>query len=92
VLFQIVKPERITSSVAITTEIKKLLPEEGTKWLFMLATVKCDVNDRLDMDVVLVDADGFAISWGRPSLRSASWAGNQCSEVALYVDNEMRLG
>ena len=47
----------IISTTAITTEIKRLLPEEGTKWLFMRVTTKSLVNGRMDYDIVLTDGD-----------------------------------
>ena len=48
-------PPWIISTITITIEIKRLLPEEGTKWLFLRATTKSLLNNRMDYDIVLTD-------------------------------------
>ena len=47
----------IASTTAVTTEIKRLLPKEGTKWLFMRVTTKSLIDGRMDYDIVLTDGD-----------------------------------
>ena len=48
----------VISTIAVSTEIKRLLPMEGTKWLFMRVTTRSLLNDRMDYDVVLIDEHG----------------------------------
>lgn len=55
-------PPWVISTIAITTEVKKLLPEEGTKWLFMRVTTKSLLNNRMDYDIVLMDKDSELIA------------------------------
>ena len=47
----------IMSTISIGTEIKRLLPEEGTKWLFMRVTTKCILNGRMDYEIVMTDKE-----------------------------------
>lgn len=49
-------------TVAITTEIKRLLPEEGRKWLFLRLVSKAILNDRTDYDIVVHDQQGNLIA------------------------------
>lgn len=51
----------IVSTIAISTEVKRLLPKD-TKWLFMRVTTKSLLNDRMDYDVVLTDENGELIA------------------------------
>ena len=52
----------IISTTTIATEVKRLLPEEGVKWLFLRATTRMLLNDRMDYDVVLLDEHGLLIA------------------------------
>ena len=52
----------IISTIAITTEVKKLLPEEGTRWLFMRVTAKGLSNDRMDHEIILMDEKGELVA------------------------------
>ena len=45
----------IISTVSTSTEMKRLLPKEGCKWLFMRSTVKTIIDSRMDLDIVLFD-------------------------------------
>ena len=47
----------INSTITIGTEIKRLLPEEGAKWLFMRVTTKSILNDRMDYEIVMMDRE-----------------------------------
>ena len=51
----------IVSTIAISTEVKRLLPKE-TKLLFMRVTTKSLLNDRMDYDIVLTDENGELIA------------------------------
>nr|POE79716.1 hypothetical protein CFP56_07781 [Quercus suber] len=54
--------EWVSSSVSISTEIQKLLPEQGTKWLFMRAiSIKLD-NNRLSEQVYVLDVKGDLVA------------------------------
>jgi Thioesterase-like superfamily len=55
-------PPWIISTIAITTEVKRLLPKEGTKWLFMRVTTKSLLNNRMDYDIVLMDQNSELIA------------------------------
>ena len=44
------------ATITITTEIKRLLPPGGTKWLFMRITTRSILNDRLDYGIVILDS------------------------------------
>lgn len=52
----------IMSTMSITTEIKKLLKPEGEKWLFMRATTKHLQNQRMDLEIILMDAAGELVA------------------------------
>jgi hypothetical protein len=52
----------IISTMTIATEIKKLLPEDGVKWLFMRVTVKSLKNDRMDYDIDMLDEYGDLVA------------------------------
>lgn len=43
----------IISTVSTSTEVKRLLPEEGCKCLFMRNTVKNIIDSRMDLEIVL---------------------------------------
>jgi len=45
----------IISTVSTSTELKRLLPKEGCKWLFMRNTVKTIIDSRMDLEIVLLD-------------------------------------
>jgi hypothetical protein len=45
----------IISTVSISTEVKRLLPKEGCKWLFMRSTVKDIIDNRMDLEIVLMN-------------------------------------
>jgi len=44
----------IISTISTSTDVKKLLPKEGCKWLFMRSTFKSIVDSRMDLDIVLL--------------------------------------
>ncbi|KAH8648134.1 thioesterase-like superfamily-domain-containing protein [Tricladium varicosporioides] len=44
----------IISTVSTSTEVKRLLPNEGCKWLFMRNTVKNITDSRMDLEIVLM--------------------------------------
>jgi len=44
----------IISTISTSTEVKKLLPKDGCKWLFMRNTVKSIINSRMDLEIVLL--------------------------------------
>ena len=52
----------VVSTMAMTTEIKSLLPEQGTKWLFMRVTTKSLLNDRMDSEIILLDEHGKLVA------------------------------
>ncbi|KUJ13166.1 uncharacterized protein LY89DRAFT_621945 [Mollisia scopiformis] len=45
----------IISTVSTSTELKRLLPKEGCKWLFMRETVKAIIDSRMDLEIVVLD-------------------------------------
>jgi len=45
----------IISTVSTSTEVKRLLPRGGCKWLFMRNTVKSIIDSRMDLEVVLLN-------------------------------------
>ena len=45
----------ITSTSSITTDIKRLLPANECRWLFMRVIIKSVIGSRLSMEVVLLD-------------------------------------
>ena len=52
-----------------TTEVKRQLPEQGAKWLFMRVTTKSLLDDRMDYDVVLADERGELIALSHHVMR-----------------------
>ena len=59
----------IVSTIASTTEVKKQLLEQGTKWLFMRVTTKSLLDDRMDYDIVLTDENGELIALSHHVMR-----------------------
>lgn len=45
----------IGSTLSMSTEIIKPLPEEGVKWLFMRCATKHISNNRMDLEIILMD-------------------------------------
>lgn len=45
----------IISTISTSTEVKRLLTKEGCKWLFMRNGVKSTVNNRMDLEIVLMN-------------------------------------
>ena len=52
----------IVSTSAISTEIIRLLPEEGIKWLFMRCVTRSVLNNRTDYTIDLLDSNGDLIA------------------------------
>lgn len=52
----------IFATVAITTEQIKPVPE-GCKWLFVRASTRTLINDRMNMDVTVLDEDGQLVAF-----------------------------
>lgn len=52
----------IISTLSSTTEVKRLLPKEGCKWLFMRNTVKAIVDGRMDLEIVLMNENGALVA------------------------------
>lgn len=52
----------IMSTIAVTTEVKRLLPTEGVRWLFMRVEVKSILNDRLDHHIILTSQEGDLVA------------------------------
>ena len=52
----------IIATIAITTDIKCLLPADGERWLFMRATAKTLINNRMDTEITLMDAKANVIA------------------------------
>lgn len=50
-------PQHMYPTVSISLEIKKVLPPEGVKWLFMRARAKEIKNGRMDAEIVILDED-----------------------------------
>lgn len=45
----------ILSTISSSTEVKRLLPVEGCKWLFMRNTIKDIIDNRMDLEIVLLN-------------------------------------
>jgi hypothetical protein len=45
----------IISTISTSTKVKRLLPKEGCKWLFMRNGVKSIINNRMDLEIVLLN-------------------------------------
>ena len=50
------------ASINITTDIKGLIPKKGTKWLFMRSVTTGICDDRMDIDIHLLDTSGDLIA------------------------------
>lgn len=49
-------------TLLLNLEVKKVLPEEGLKWLFSRVQAKQIRNGRYDLEVVLMDAEGELVA------------------------------
>ena len=54
----------IISTMAIATEIKNLLPDEGVKRMFMMVTAKSLKDSRMDLDITMLDEGGELMALG----------------------------
>lgn len=48
--------------MVLNLEIKKLLPPEGVEWLFVRVRAKVIRNGRMDLEVVVMDAEGDVVA------------------------------
>ncbi|KAK2628149.1 hypothetical protein QTJ16_002795 [Diplocarpon rosae] len=49
-------------TVLLNLDVKKALPEEGVEWLFSRTTTKQIKNGRMDLEIVVLDADGEIVA------------------------------
>lgn len=52
-------------SQTMSLEIKKLLPPEGVKWLYLRTVARQIINGRLSMDVIIMDEHGDLVATGQ---------------------------
>ena len=46
----------------LNLDFKKSIPDEGLEWLFVRVAAKQIKNGRMDLDVIIMDADGEIIA------------------------------
>ena len=49
-------------TILLNLEIKKVFPPEGVEWLFVRVRAKQIKNGRMDLEVVIMDADGDLVA------------------------------
>ncbi|PVH88270.1 hypothetical protein DL98DRAFT_508982 [Cadophora sp. DSE1049] len=49
-------------TVLLNLDVKKALPKEGVEWLFSRATAKQVKNGRMDLEIVVLDAEGEIVA------------------------------
>ena len=65
-------------TLVMNIEFKKLLPPEGTEWLFVRCRAKQIKNGRMDLEIVVLDEEGDIVALS--------------SHVALIVSSDRQLG
>ncbi len=73
----------IVSTMAITTEVKRLLPEEGTKWLLLRIISRSLLDDRMDYDIVVIDRHGALIATSQHAMMVIPIEGKTAKKAVL---------
>lgn len=64
-------------TVLLNLDVKKALPKEGVEWLFSRTTAKQVKNGRMDLEIVVLDAEGQIVAIS--------------NHIALAVDSQRNL-
>jgi len=48
--------------VLLNLDFKKLIPDEGLEWLFVRVAAKQIKNGRMDLEVIIMDAEGDIVA------------------------------
>lgn len=67
----------MATSLFMTTAIKKLLPPRGIKWVFLRIMTAGHANNRIDLYVIIVDAEGDVIATSKQVMMLIPLSGKQ---------------
>ncbi|KAH8901252.1 hypothetical protein GQ53DRAFT_835127 [Thozetella sp. PMI_491] len=73
----------IVSTMTISTEVKRLLPEEGTKWLFLRITVRSLLENRMDYDIVVLNQEGQLVATSQHAMMAVPVNDKRARKAAL---------